>query len=91
VHQSKPPLLGVVIDFEKMQAKEPYGVNHQTELNRQGFSWKWAIPLGILIGNITLFYFGNLTIMFLSGLVVGLICAPFLYLAIQAWRFRPKG
>lgn len=83
-------LLGKRVDFEKMQAKEPYRVSHQTNLNGEQKSWKWAIPLGVLVANISAYYFGSLTMMFLSGLIAGLICAPFLYLAVQFWRYRPK-
>lgn len=82
--------LGKRVDFEKLQAKYPYGIDHQTELTGKQHSWKWAIPLGVLVGNLTAYYFGSLTIMFLSGLLAGLICTPFIYLAVQVWRYRPK-
>jgi hypothetical protein len=53
-------------------------------------SFGWAVPLGVLVGNIVTQFFGKEISNLVGGCTLAWLNLSLGYMAIQAWRHKPK-
>lgn len=77
---------GKMVDFEKMQPKEPLKELPQSQ---KQMKWGWLIPLGVVSGNVVAQYFVPEAGSLITGTIFGFFCAAITYVTLQVVRGRP--